>query len=361
MSIAYLVEQNATVAKEGNRLLVKKGGELFHTFHTFKLDQIIIFGNIFLTPSALKHLLKNQIDTAFMTTRGKYLGRLQPIHSKNIILRKTQFRRADDSEFSLYTSKTIVKGKLNNLRAVLMRLNRNRPEVDMSDHILRIRNLIKKVDAALSNESIRGYEGKGTALYFDGFSKGILSKEIIFKSRIRRPPTDPVNALLSLGYTLLFNTVLSSLEMAGFDPYIGYLHSVEYGRPSLALDLMEEWRPVIIDTLVLSVINLKVLALEDFTFMACGDGDVEDLENDKKENNYPQNDHDAEEIKIPVRLTDAGFRKFIIQFERKMSQKVQYHLKNQNLSYRDCIREQIYHFARYVKGEEKEYIPITLK
>jgi len=120
-----------------------------------------------------------------------------------------------------------------------------------------IKSLINKVDEAKSNESLQGYEGKGTAIYFDGFSRGILSEELKFKHRVRRPPTDPVNALLSLGYTLLFNTVLATLGLAGFDPYLGFLHATEYGLPSLALDLMEEWRPIIIDTLRGLVILIK--------------------------------------------------------------------------------------------------------
>ena len=361
MAVVYLAEQNALVAKEGNRLLVKKDKEVIHTLHTFKIDQVVIFGNIFLTPSAIKHLLSAGIDTAFMTRNGRYLGRLQPPLGKNILLRKEQFRRADDPEYCLQTAKLIVKGKLNNLRTVLMRLNRTREDVDLSDHVVGIRSLIDKADTAPSNESLQGCEGKGTAFYFDGFSKGILSDDLEFTRRIRRPPTDPVNALLSLGYTLLLNTVLSAISIAGFDPYLGFLHTTEYGRPSLALDLMEEWRPVIIDTLVLSVINLKVLDKSDFEFSTYED--VDEIESESIEGDVLDVQKVAREVKthLPVKLTDPGFRKYISQFERKMSQKVQYHLKDQNLSYRDCIREQVYHFARYIRGEDKAYSPMPLK
>ncbi len=360
MSVVYFTEQNSSISKEGNRLIVKKDNKVFHTLHTFKMDQVVIFGNIFLTPSAIKHLLNKGIDTAFMTRRGKYLGRLQPPLGKNILLRREQFRRADDPEFCLQTAKTIVKGKLSNLRTVLMRLNRTRPDAELSDHILGIRNLIDKVDKAQSNASLQGYEGKGTAFYFDGFSKGILSEELRFERRVRRPPTDPVNALLSLGYTLLFNTVLAAVGLAGFDPYLGFMHTTEYGRPSLALDLMEEWRPVIIDTLVLSVINLKVLTIEDFEFESYAEDAELGTTSPEETDDTDKTESDAE-VKLPVKLTDAGFRKFISQFERKMSQKVQYHLREQNLSYRDCIREQVYHFSRYIKGEDENYSPMPLK
>ena len=361
MSVVYFTEQNSSISKEGNRLVVKKDKKIFHSLHTFKMDQVVIFGNVFLTPSAIKHLLNMGIDTAFMTRRGKYLGRLQPPLGKNILLRREQFRRADDPEFCLETSKTIVKGKLNNLRTVLMRLNRTHSDIELSDHILGIRGLIDKVDSARSNESLLGYEGKGTAFYFDGFSQGILSEDLEFKRRVRRPPTDPINALLSLGYTLLFNTVLAAVGLAGFDPYLGFMHTTEYGRPSLALDLMEEWRPVIIDTLVLSVINLKVLTVQDFEFETIEEDAEINAESAEEANEAEGHVQDDPGVKLPVKLTDSGFRKFISQFERKMSQKVQYHLKDQNLSCRDCIREQVYHFSRYIRGEDNNYFPMPLK
>ncbi len=361
MSVAYLMEQNSSISKEGSRLLVKKDGKLIHTFHTFKLSQVVVLGNVFLTPSAIRHLLHNEIDTVFMTLKGKYLGRLQPLTSKNIVLRKEQFRRGDDTSFIIHTSKAIVRGKLTNLRSVLMRINRERCAEQLSDHILKIRNLIEKLEEAQDIDAVRGYEGKGSALYFDGFPYGILPEEFVFKKRIRRPPTDPVNALLSLGYTLLFNTVLSATYMAGFDPYLGFLHTVDYGRPSLALDLMEEWRPVIIDSIILSAINLRVLTTEDFVVdNVQADFEEDDSFDSEKLDNGGEELRPAE-IKTPVKLTDAGFRKFIIQFERRMAQTIHYPIKDQNLSYRDCIREQVYHFARYLRGEDSEYLPIALK
>lgn len=347
MSILYLIEQNTSVAKEGGRFLIKKEGIVSQTVHLFKLEQVVLFGNIFLTPSAIRYLLKEGIDTAFMTRRGKYLGRLQSALGKNIILRQEQFRKMEDKSFCLKTAKAIVKGKLTNLRTVLMRLNRTRENIDLDNQILSLRNLISKIDEVENMESLRGYEGRGTALYFEAFSKGFLSEEFEFKGRVRRPPTDPINALLSLGYTLLLNQVIAAVNLVGLDPYFGALHSVDYGRPSLALDLMEEWRPTIIDTLVLSVFNLKAINSSDFE-----ERPSEDSEDDEKEESLS---------KLPVVLSDGGFRKFITQFERKMGEKVQYHLTKEHLTYRDCIREQVRHFARYLKGEETEYEPMLLK
>jgi CRISPR-associated protein Cas1 len=365
MSIVYLMEQNATVSKEGGRLLVKKEGAVSHSIHLFKLEQIVLFGNIFLTPAAIRYLLKEGIDTAFMTRQGRYVGRLQSALGKNIILRREQFRRMEDEGFCLKTAKAIVRGKLTNLRTVLMRLNRQRENLELDNEILSIRNLIDKVDEASSLETLRGYEGRGSAVYFEGFSKGFLAEGLEFPGRVRRPPTDPINALLSLGYTLLMNQVIAAASLVGFDPYFGSLHSVDYGRPSLALDLMEEWRPIIVDTLVLSVFNLKALTPSDFeerkpvslekdSVKAGNAGSASGQE--PVESTGPE-----EEGRQAVLLTDAGFRRFITQYERKMSQKVQYHLSGEQLTYRDCIREQVRHFARYLKGEEAEYQPMPLR
>jgi len=372
MSILYLMDQNATVSKEGGNLLIKKEGAVSHTIHLFKLEQVVLMGNVFLTPAVIRHLLKEGIDTAFMTTHGRYLGRLQSALGKNIILRREQFRKMEDPLFCLRTAKFIVKGKLSNLRTVLMRLNRTRDTLNLDNQILALRNLIGKIEEVDSIDSLRGYEGRGSAVYFEGFSKGFLSDEITFPGRVRRPPTDPVNALLSLGYTLLLNQVIAAVSLVGFDPYLGTLHSVDYGRPSLALDLMEEWRPVIVDTLVLSVFNLKALTADDFEERPWV-AETEEAETDSvlcdKSNLVVQVDsqpmigseHRSDHGKRAIVLTEAGFRKFVAQYERKMSQKVQFPLTGEQMTYRDCIREQVRHFARYVKGEEDEYRPIPLK
>lgn len=347
MSVLYLMEQNATVSKEGGRLIIKKEDEVSKTIHLFKLDQVILFGNIFITPAVIRHLLQEGIDTVFMTKRGKYLGRLQSALGKNILLRREQFRKMEDESFCLKTAKSIVKGKITNLRTVLMRLNRTRENIQLDNHILSLRNLISKIDEVDNLESLRGYEGKATALYFEGFSKGFLTESFEFKGRVRRPPTDPVNVLLSLGYTLLLNQVMAMVNLVGLDPYFGTLHSLDYGRPSLALDLMEEWRPIIIDTLVLSVLNLKALTISDFE-----ERSSIKLENEEKEETSPE---------PSVVLTETGFRKFITQYERKMADKIQHPLTGEQLTYRNCIREQVRHFARYLRGEEEEYQPMILK
>ncbi|RLA87450.1 MAG: CRISPR-associated endonuclease Cas1 [Deltaproteobacteria bacterium] len=362
MAIAYILEQNATVRVEGERLLVKKDDTILHTLHLFKCSQLVLLGNVMLTPAAIRVLLQQGIDTVFMSLNGRYRGRLQPPHSKNITLRCEQFRQLSDPHFGLKTARALVTGKISNLRTVLLRLNRSREGLGLEDHILGLKQLADKAAAASELDGLRGIEGRSAALYFQGFAKGFRAAGIEFSKRVRRPPTDPVNALLSLGYTLLFNAMLAAVSLVGFDPYLGCLHTVEYGRPSLALDLMEEWRPIIIDTLVLSVFNLKTITREDFVIAANLDPecDAEDFDSGDPDDIDPQSPPEAK-APLPVRLTDAGFRKFITQFERKMQQKIKYHLSNQQLTHRDCLREQVRHFARYVRGEADRYQPLLLR
>ncbi len=362
MTVAYVLEQNTSIRLEGERLLVQRKKDTLRTLHIYKLKQLVLFGNVSITPPAMTKLLRENIDTVFMSRRGSYLGRLQGQFSKNITLRHKQFTKLMNRDYASRIARAIVAGKLANMRSVLMRIKRNRDDVNLAKQVAGIRKIMGRVRNATELESLRGFEGSASAIYFEGFGRGFLGDEVSFKKRARRPPTDPVNALLSLGYTLLLNSVLGAVCMVGFDPYLGTLHSVDYGRPSLALDMMEEWRPLVVDTLVLSVFNLKALTLSDFR---------KELNADESE----QNRDDAEfrgkagsttddpgyPPLLPVRLTDDGFRKFIVQFERKMNQKISHRLTGQQLSYRDCIREQVRHFARVVRGEEKEYSPVVLR
>ena len=264
MTVAYIVEQNTTIRLEGERLIVQRKKDIVHTLHLYKLSQLVLYGSISLTPAVISRLLSHGIDTVFMNRNGRYQGRLQPPISKNITLRQKQFEKMADEKFCLRVAKAIVNGKLSNMRSLIMRIKRRQSDRSLDTSVGKLKEIMIKAGNARDLDSLRGYEGAGSATYFEGFSKGFLEGSFSFKKRVRRPPTDPVNALLSLGYTLLLNNVMSAVSMVGFDPYLGSLHTVDYGRPSLVLDLMEEWRPIVVDTLVLSVFNLKVLTADDF-------------------------------------------------------------------------------------------------
>jgi CRISP-associated protein Cas1 len=345
MAILYVADQGAFLMRRGNRLVVEKARKVIHWVHAFKVDQVVLMGNISISPGAISYLLQEGIDTVFMSIYGKYRGRLISQFGKNIELRRAQFTKMDDEPMKLSLAKEYIKGKLHNCRILLRRYNREfqKPELTSAAH--RIRLMARKVSDADSIEGIIGLEGQSAATYFGCFGSLIKEKDIVFNGRNRRPPRDPINVLLSLGYTLLANAIQTQVHVVGLDPYIGCLHSVEYGRPSLVLDLMEEFRPVLVDSLVLTVINKKIIRHTDFY---------------RPEEQEPAAFDFAEETserkEFPILLTHNGMKKFITHFEGRLNQKVFYMQNGRRLSYRGVCLEQVRLLVRHLNGED-EYMP----
>jgi len=261
--VVYINTQGARIVREGRHLLVKKGIDTYHTLFTYKLKQVVIFGNVEITHSALAQIMRHEIDTVFLTQNGRYLGRIASPESRNVFLHKRQYALLDDPVFSLRMARALVAGKMANMATLLMRIKRSRQVEIAGRHAREIQNLIPLLEEAPSVDSLRGYEGRASALYFEAFGSGFIENQR-FTKRVRRPPTDPVNSILSLLYTFLMNRIYAAVRVAGLDPYPGFLHSIDYGRYSLVLDLMEEFRTIIADTLTLSLFNLKILQPEDF-------------------------------------------------------------------------------------------------
>ncbi|HBH30558.1 MAG TPA: CRISPR-associated endonuclease Cas1, partial [Desulfofustis sp.] len=259
----YIHTQGARIVREGRHLLVKKGEDTYHTLFVEKLRQVVLFGTIALTPAARNLLLRHGVDTVFCTRGGRYLGRFANPEPKNVALRRRQFTVLDDEPFGTELCRQIVTGKLLNMATLLMRVNRTRRRDEPRRAAREIRSLIDTLAKADSIESIRGYEGRAGAIYFGAFRWG-LQQDFGFCRRVRRPPTDPVNAVLSLLYTFLFNRVYAAIRQVNLDPYPAFLHTPDYGRHSLVMDLMEEFRVIIVDTLTLSLFNLKILQKDDF-------------------------------------------------------------------------------------------------
>ena len=180
-----------------------------------------------------------------------------------LFFNNSKYERYLDDDFQAELARTLVQGKINNGRALILRYQRNYPDADFSSELQVIDTALSKLPAQKTVNSIMGSEGTATAAYFNAFGK-MFRKEFRFDKRTRRPPKDPVNALLSFGYTLLTNEIFSMVSAHGLDPYIGYLHGLSYGRPSLALDVVEEFRHPFIDRFTLSLFNNEVFAADDF-------------------------------------------------------------------------------------------------
>ena len=349
MSILYVTEQGSSLVKQGDRLLVVKKGKTLHWTHAFKVQQIALMGNISLSPQTVAFLLKEGIDTVFLSYYGKYRGRLVAELGKNVQLRRMQFKQIDDPEFRINMARSYIAGKLDNSRVFLRRRIKEPYTEKINTALTRIRRLTDQIPSANDTEQLMGIEGSAAAAYFGCFSELIKPEDITFNGRNRRPPKDPVNVLLSLGYTLLANTVHTQVNIVGLDPYLGCLHSPEYGRPSLVLDLMEEFRPLLVDSSVIYVINSGIIKNQDFYVTA-----------DKEAAAFDFAETEPVRDEYPIFLRHEGMKKFVTFFEERLNYKAVYPERGQRLSYRDIILEQVRMFGRCV-SDKLQYKPFTTR
>ncbi len=348
MAILYVTDQGVVLTKRGNRLVVEKQGRVIHWLHAFKVEQVILLGNITLSPAALAFLLAQGIDTVFLSYYGKYRGRLVAHLGKNIELRRRQFARLADPAFALNLARACVAAKIDNCRVLLRRLNRELHSDAVIQVLHQLRVLGRKAAAADSLETLLGLEGSAAAAYFSAFPHLLKNPDLPFEGRSRRPPRDPVNVLLSLGYTFLANTVHTQVMIAGLDPYLGALHQPEYGRPSLVLDLMEEFRPVLVDSLVLALVNRRIIRPGDFF---------------RPEEQEPAAfDFAAPPVKegYPILLAHTGMKKLILHFERRLESRVLYLPQARRLTFRDVILAQVRAFIRTLE-EDVPYQPFLVR
>ncbi len=263
MITLYLHEQGSSIRLIGKRLKVVKGDTILDVIHLRDLERIVLYGNVELSAPAMAAILDGGIETVLLSFGGRFRGRLQPAESKNIFIKMAQFRRYDDMDFRMCIAETIVDAKIRNSRFILQRYNRNHPDENIADAIKNMDDCRKSLKARKSIAELMGAEGEAAKIYFSVFGR-MVRTEFTFLNRSRRPPKDPVNALLSFGYTLLCTEMAGALAGQGLDMQVGFFHEMEYGRPSLALDLVEEFRQPVIDRLVLSIINRRVLVNNDF-------------------------------------------------------------------------------------------------
>lgn len=350
MAILYVTDQGATLVKRGNRLAVEKQKRLIHWIHSFKVEQVILMGNVNLSPGAIAFLLQEGIDTVFLSFYGKYRGRLVAHLGKNIELRRRQFARISDSGFRLAQARAVVQGKIYNCRVFLRRQNRELQSDTVAAAVHQLRRQATQTQAAYSLETLMGLEGSAAAAYFGCFPYLIRVADMPFPGRNRRPPRDPVNVLLSLGYTLLANALHTQVQVAGLDPYLGCLHSPDYGRPSLVLDLMEEFRPVLVDALVLQLVNKRIIKPTDF---------FRPEEREPAAFDFAEPDPVREGY--PILLGHEGLKKFVTFFERRLNQKVFYLPRAERLSYRGVLLAQVRQFIRTLEDEEAPYQPFLVR
>jgi CRISPR-associated protein Cas1 len=331
MATLYVTEPGARIEKEYQRLLVTKDDEVLLRVPLSRVTDVVLVGRVGATTPALLALLEAGIGLAFVSQTGTLRGRLVPPAPKNIPLRHQQYARAQDGAFCLEVARAIVGGKLRNQRTLARRLCRSRAGLDES-LIERISRVIKGVKAADDLDSLRGLEGAGARAYFQILRRA-LPEEWGFEKRVRRPPGDPTNALLSLGYTLLGQNMMTALEVVGLDPYDGFFHADKYGRPALALDLVEEFRSVIVDSVVLTVANKRILKPADFQPGSKGG----------------------------FFLNQPGLREFLTQYSARLQTEVLHPLAGRPLTYQKCFEVQAWQMRKIIEGKQESYLPFLAK
>lgn len=333
MGTVYISTDDAFIGKTDERLRVRAQKETLLDVPLIKVDGIVVLGRATVSPAALTELLERKIPLSFMTGTGRFLGRLEPELNKNIFVRAAQWQAAGETPQSLHAVRCFVRGKLKNYRNALMRAQREGID-GLPPAITRLEQALKPLAQTTTVDALRGLEGAGSAAYFTHFGRLIRNPAFQFQRRNRRPPTDPINALLSFGYALLLHDIQGAINIVGFDPYLGYLHTQRYGRPSLALDLMEEFRPLVVDALVLAAVNRKALAPGDFT---------------------------TEPISQAVALGDEGRRQFLRLYEQKKQSKFKHPVLGRQCTYQEAFEIQARLLAKYLMGETEQYPPLILK
>ncbi len=271
MAFLYITEQGAVLRKSGQRLVVEKDGSTLFDIPASKVAGVLIFGNVQVTTQAIHLALDLEIELALFSYHGRLLGQLTPPATGNIALRQAQYACKTDPGFTLSFSRAVVAGKLANALAFVREFAHNHPETDLQDEIKRLQAVGPQVEAVQDLPSLLGFEGTGARIYFDAFAK-MIRHSFSFDGRHRHPSPDPVNSLLSLGYTMVYNEAGSMLDGMGFDPYLGLYHQPRHGHATLASDLMEEFRAPLVDRFTLGLINNRVFKEQDFYLHAASGG-----------------------------------------------------------------------------------------
>jgi len=332
MPTLYVTESGSRIEKEYRRVLVTNADDkVLLSVPLVHVTDVVAVGSVGVTTQAMLSLLEAGVSFSIISRAGKLLGRLVPPAEGNIFLRRKQYQRAADPAFCLPIAKAIALGKLKNQRTVAKRLCRAHPELPKTN-IEKITTAIKQAEHEQNLDGLRGHEGQGAKAYFRIF-RAALREDWEFEKRSRRPPADPANALLSFGYSLLTQNMMTALEVVGLDPYDGFFHADVYGRPALALDLMEEFRALIVDSVVLTVINKRIITPEEFDPVEGGG----------------------------YHLKQRAMKKFLMQYNARLQTTAIHPLAGRAITYQKCFEVQARQLRRVIEGQIPEYVPFLTK
>ena len=338
LNTLFVTTQGAYLAKDGETVAVRIDGEVALRVPLHTLGAIVCFGNVGCSPFLMGFCGERNVGLSFLTENGRFLARVQGPVSGNVLLRREQYRRADDPVFSARIAAACVLGKVANCRTVLLRARRDHADRVDTDALQqaadRLSASMRRLQDDLDLDAVRGIEGDAARVYFEAFDHLIVREKDHFfmRGRSRRPPLDRVNCLLSFLYTLVLHDLRSALESVGLDPAVGYLHRDRPGRAGLALDLMEEFRPMA-DRLALSLVNLGQLQAGDFVFSDSG----------------------------AVRMSDAARKTLLVAYQKRKQEEMVHPFVDDRMSLGLFFHMQALLFARMLRDELDGYPPVIWK
>lgn len=334
MSYIYISDQGSEISVDGGYCVVTTKDGMRRMFPDNTIEYVSVFGNIKITTPALQMFMKNKIPVSLYSKRGSYFGRIMSNENVNITRQRKQFALSGNTEFALELSKRLIDAKINNQIVVLSRYTpKNNKDSAVNECINMMRHMRKDIKKCKTREQLMGCEGTAARYYFNGLSICVVD-EFKFNGRSRRPPKDPFNSMLSLGYAMLMNEIYGAIEGKGLNTYAGFLHSDRECHPTLASDMLEEWRSVIIDSLVMSLINGREIHESGFIKTDSG-----------------------------VFLNDSAFKIFIKKYETKMRTETKYLSEHKNgVSYRRALWLQASSLARAIDNADCSlYLPIYIR
>ena len=339
LNTLFVTSQDAYLSLEGENVVVNREKREVARFPLHNLTMIVCFSYGGASPALMGACAERDVGMVFCSPRGKFLARVSGMSRGTVLLRRTQYRVADDPVQSCMVARNMIFGKLYNARWSMERTRRDH-KLRINDDVFRNacgihKELLPQVSQINELDSLRGLEGVGASAYFGVFDDMILRQKenFFFHGRNRRPPLDNVNAILSFAYSLLANDCASALESVGLDAYVGFLHRDRPGRSSLALDLMEELRPCMADRFVLTLINNSIISSCDFQLSESG----------------------------AVRLTDEGRRKFLKHWQERKQENITHPYLEEKLPWGLVPYVQALLLARYLRGDLDAYPPFLWK
>jgi len=334
LNTLYITRQESYLHKDRETIVIKQGDEKLGQFPALTVGNILCFGQVSVSPFLMGYCGEQGIGLSFYTEYGKFLARVQGKQTGNVLLRRAQYRWADNEEKSVSIARLLVAAKIANSRSVLMREVRNHGDNKLlNDAVDKLATSLRRAQHAKSVAEAMGIEGDAAAAYFGVFNELLRGSGFIFGGRVRRPPTDPVNALLSFVYSLITHECSSALMGVGLDPYVGFLHQDRPGRASLALDLLEEFRAPWADRFVLTLINRRQIQLNDFVTEASG----------------------------AVRLTDDARKTLLTAYQERKQTEIMHPYLEESVPIGLLPHCQAMLLARHIRGDTELYPPYLVK